>query len=108
MPELKRALERTRRRNDVVAVHISDPHESTLPNVGVLAIEDAETGEIVELDTSSAQVRADYRTLADKRVQEIRQTMNRARVDMLELSTARPYLLALLQFFKARTRRKPS
>ena len=50
--ELRRAMRQTNRRHDLIAVHIEDPREKELPNVGILALEDAETGEIIELDTA--------------------------------------------------------
>src|SRR6202142_627677 len=50
---LRRAMRQTNRRHDLVAVHVEDPHEKELPNLGILALEDAETGEIIELDTAS-------------------------------------------------------
>src|ERR1700743_3669896 len=53
-PQLRRAARQTNRRHDLIALHIEDPREKELPNVGILALEDAETGEIIALDTASA------------------------------------------------------
>src|SRR5271168_404183 len=55
--ELRRAMRQTNRRHDLIAVHGEDPREKELPDVGIVALEDAETGEIVELDTASFLVR---------------------------------------------------
>src|SRR5476651_1123592 len=55
--ELRRAMRQTNRRHDLIAVHVEDPREKELPNVGIIALEDAETGEIIELDTALAAVR---------------------------------------------------
>ena len=52
--ELRRAMRRTNRRHDLIAVHVEDPREKELPDVGIVALEDAETGEVIELDTASA------------------------------------------------------
>jgi hypothetical protein len=52
---LRRAVRQTNRRHDLIAVHIEDPREKELPNVGIIALEDAETGEIIELDTANVR-----------------------------------------------------
>jgi len=55
--ELRRAMRQTNRRHDLIAVQVADPREMELPNVGVLALEDAETGEVIELDTANSAIR---------------------------------------------------
>ncbi len=59
--ELRRAMRQTNRRHDLIAVHVEDPREKELPDVGILALEDAETGEVVELDTASSAVRKRFK-----------------------------------------------
>ena len=54
-------MRQTNRRHDLVAVHVEDPREQELPDVGILALEDAETGEVIELDTASAAVRKRFK-----------------------------------------------
>ena len=102
---LRDAVRLVRRRHDLVAMHLHDPREMTLPNVGLLTLEDAETGELVELDTAKAKVRERYATLAEARRLETVRTLRREGVDCLEIDTARPYLPPLLTFFKNRERR---
>ncbi|MDR1192292.1 MAG: DUF58 domain-containing protein [Verrucomicrobiales bacterium] len=102
---LKTVLHTVNRRHDLVAVSVSDPRESQLPDVGRLTLEDAETGELVELNTGSAAVRARFQALADGRGTELRKTFNANAVDLVELDTARPYLPVLRQFFSTRERR---
>jgi uncharacterized protein (DUF58 family) len=104
--EFRRALRRTKRRHDLVAVRIHDPHESALPNVGLLAIEDAETGELLELDTRKPQVRERFAKLAEEQYAALRGAFHAEAVDHLNLSTAQPYLAPLIQFFKTRERRR--
>lgn len=99
------AVRLTRRRHDLVALQISDPRESSLPNVGIITLEDAETGELVEVDTGKAKVRARFAELAKARRLDTVLTLRREGVDCLELDTARPYLPPLLGFFRARERR---
>src|ERR1700742_2110865 len=54
---LRRVARQTNRRHDLIALHIEDPREKELPDVGIIALQDAETGEIVELNTARAAVR---------------------------------------------------
>src|SRR6201996_332265 len=65
--QLRRAVRQTNRRHDLIALHIEDPRERSLPNVGIIALEDAESGEIIELDTASANVRKRFNELSSRR-----------------------------------------
>jgi uncharacterized protein (DUF58 family) len=103
---LRHALRLTNRRHDLVALRIQDPRELTLPDVGRLAIEDAETGELMELDTANPAVRERFAELAQTRTAELRQALNAEAVDSLELSTGASYLPPLLRFFKNRGKRR--
>jgi uncharacterized protein (DUF58 family) len=104
--ELRRAMRLTNRRHDLVAVHIEDPREKELPNVGVLALEDAETGEIIELDTANARVRKRFNELSVERLRRLVNDFRAEGVDTLELKTDLPYMPALQRFFKTRERRR--
>jgi uncharacterized protein (DUF58 family) len=104
--ELRRAMRLTNRRHDLVAVLIEDPREKELPNVGVLALEDAETGEIIELDTANAAVRKRFNELAVERARRLVNDFRSEGVDTLELKTDAPYMPALQRFFKTRERRR--
>lgn len=92
-------------RHDVVAVRVRDPRESQLVDVGVIAVEDAETGEVVELDTSSRRVRERYAELAAARADEVTQALRAARTDLVEVNPESGYLQPLVQFFAERRRR---
>jgi uncharacterized protein (DUF58 family) len=104
---LRRAMRQTNRRHDLIAVQIEDPHEKELPDVGLLSLEDAETGEMVELDTSDASVRRRFNRAAVERVDGLISDIRSEGVDTLELKTNAPYLPALQRFFKSRGRRRP-
>jgi len=78
---------------------------TSLPNVGTLALEDAETGEVVEVDTADPRVRSQFESEVAARLQKIRRGIRAEAVDVLELDTAVPYLPALQHFFKNRQRR---
>jgi uncharacterized protein (DUF58 family) len=92
-----------RRRHDVVALHLHDPREAEVPDVGLVWVEDPETGERMVADTSDAQVR---RLLRSSGLKAARETFRRTNVDVLTLSTAEPYEKALAGFFKAREKRQ--
>ncbi|HEY5377741.1 MAG TPA: DUF58 domain-containing protein [Polyangiaceae bacterium] len=97
-PEL-RALSQ---RHDVVAIRIGDRLDRQLPAVGLLTLEDAETGEVVEVDTGSAKQRARIEAIAHDTDEHIRGLVRRAHVDLLEVDTLKPYLGPLIGFFRAR------
>jgi uncharacterized protein (DUF58 family) len=104
--ELRRAMRQTNRRHDLIAVQVGDPRERELPNVGVLALEDAETGEIIELDTGSAAVRKRYNELALARAKRMVSDFRAEGIDTMELKTDTPYMAVLQRFFKTRERRR--
>jgi uncharacterized protein (DUF58 family) len=105
LAELRRAVRLASRRHDVVALHIHDLREMELPDIGQLAIEDAETGEMIELDTTDERVRNRFTELAQDRAATLRRALAGEGVDALELNTREPYEPALRSFFKNRERR---
>ena len=103
--DLRPKLRITGRRHDLVAVSVTDQRERELPNIGLLTIEDSETGEQVELDTSRPEIRNRFKALAESRRNKLRHAIRSVGVDMLELSTERSYIADLLRFFSSRERR---
>lgn len=104
--DYERALKVTGQKHDVVAVPISDPAEKTLPDVGLIAFEDAETGEVVEINTGRAKARAAYAAAAAERLARQQQSLRRCGLDVIEAETDQPYRRALLRFFETRLRRR--
>jgi len=104
--DLRRALRQTNRRHDLVALPIKDARERLLPDLGVIAIEDAETGELVELDTRNPSVRQRFAEIADNRATQLRRAFNAEAVDSLSLETDQPYVAGLMAFFKYRSRKR--
>jgi uncharacterized protein (DUF58 family) len=104
--ELRRAMRQTNRRHDLIAVHVEDPRERELPNVGIVALEDAETGEIVELDTASPRVRDRFKQQSLERARRLVSDFRSEGVDTLQLQTDSAYMPALQRFFKTRERRR--
>lgn len=97
-PEL-RALAR---RHDIVAIRLGDRLDRHLPVEGLLTLEDAETGEVVEVDTRTASNRLILDAVAKDTDERIRAFARSAHVDLLEVDTLRPYLGPLIGFFRAR------
>ena len=101
----ERALRRAAKRHDLVALVIGDPREESLPDVGLIEVEDSETGVNLVIDTSDAALRREYKARALARRDERKKLFHSMGVDFIELSTDRPYDLPLVRFFEARARR---
>lgn len=99
---LRPKLQVGNRRHDLIGVIVSDPREFELPDVGWLTLEDAESGEQVELNTGDPDVRRRYRELAAERRRTLEKVLRSTGIDLLDLQTGRPYLPVLLGFFRAR------
>jgi len=104
--ELRRAMRQTNRRHDLIAVHVEDPREKELPDVGIVALEDAETGEIIEIDTASSAVRKRFKEQSFERGRRLVSDFRSEGIDTLQLQTGSPYMPALQRFFKTRERRR--
>jgi uncharacterized protein (DUF58 family) len=102
--QLRRAVRQTNRRHDLIAIHIEDPREKELPNVGIIALEDAETGEIIELNTARAVVRKRFNELSLERDVRLKSDLRAEGVDLVQLRTDKPYIPPLQRFFKSRSR----
>jgi uncharacterized protein (DUF58 family) len=92
-------------RHEVVAVRLLDPLELDLPDLGLLTIRDAETGEQMLVDTHDAGFRKRFASIAAQREAELRQGFMRANVDALELSTDGDLVDAVVRFAEMRKRR---
>jgi uncharacterized protein (DUF58 family) len=103
--DFSRELSVSGRRHDFIAVHIQDQREEMLPNVGIITLEDAETGEQIEINTADRTTRARFSALAETRRADLNRTFRRNRIDAILLRTGEDYLPALRSFFKQRERR---
>jgi len=93
------------RRHDVIIIQIVDPREREIPDVGILEVRDAETGEIVWIDTALAHVRAAYRENWEQNRERQRRLFETHRIDHVLIDTAQPYDAPLIEFFDRRARR---
>ncbi len=100
----ERAMQITRRRHELVPVVVGDPLEQALQSVGLLVLEDLETGDLVEIDTSSAAA-VDYARRARAASAGRALSLRRLNLDCVEVHTDRPYVDALIAFFRARAKR---
>ena len=96
----------TNARHDLVCVHLHDPRESTLPAAGLLTIEDAETGELLEIDSSRTAVREKFAETNAERLAELDRALRRAGVDTLRFNTAESFAHTLQAFFETRRGRR--
>jgi uncharacterized protein (DUF58 family) len=103
--EFNRELSVTSRRHDLVAIPVIDPRERDLPDVGIVTLEDAETGEQVVVNTSNGSTRDAFAHLADKKRADLEKMLRRHGIDSIELQTDSDYIPALRGFFKTRERR---
>ena len=96
----------TNTRHDVVCLHLHDPRESELPDAGLVTIEDAETGELLELDSTRVSVRERFAAANNGRLAELDAALNRTGVDTLRLNTTEPFAPVLQRFFEIRRGRR--
>jgi uncharacterized protein (DUF58 family) len=99
------ALRVANRRHDMIAVTITDPRELDMPAVGLVELQDAETGEEILIDTNDAEWRRLYHDRHTALRAERDQRFTALGVDTIHIQTSRPYIDPVVQFFKARERR---
>jgi uncharacterized protein (DUF58 family) len=96
----------TNTRHDLVCVHLHDPREAELPNAGLLTVEDAETGELLEVDSARSTVRQTYAEVNAERIRALDRALRQAGVDTLRLTTTEPFAHTLQRFFETRRGRR--
>jgi uncharacterized protein (DUF58 family) len=104
-PDFSRELRVTSKRHDFIAMHIKDEREAVLPNVGVVTLEDAETGEQIEINTADRTTRTRFADQAQRQEADLLRMLRRNNIDTIGLRTGEDYLSALRTFFKQRERR---
>jgi len=104
-PGWGRRLAQLARRHEVIAVRLTDPMELELPDIGLVVMQDAETGEQLTVDTHDRAFRRRFAEAATRRENELRESLAEAGVDCLELATDEPLDVALLRFTQLRKRR---
>jgi uncharacterized protein (DUF58 family) len=103
--DFKKSLSLLNKRHDCVAVSVSDPAELALPKAGIIEFTDAETGEIITIDTSNNGFRRQYEGTSAERFSQLKKLLRSINVDCIGISTGKPYINDLIQFFHKRHRR---
>ena len=99
-------LRQANRRHDVVAVQITDRFELVLPPLGRLVLKDAETGEVIEINTGDARKRAAFAERQTRALNDLTRLLRSAGIDSIRLRTDLPYMTELGRFFETRERRR--
>ncbi|MFQ5750612.1 MAG: DUF58 domain-containing protein [bacterium] len=100
-----KAMQIANKRHDLVAITITDPREMELPNVGIIELEDAETGEIVLIDTTYSAVRDTFVDDSAKLKMERDKLLRSMNVDTIDIRTDVSYVEPLIRFFRMRAKR---
>lgn len=96
------ALKIAKSKHDIIGIRVYDPRETELPDVGMVELKDAETGQKVWVDTSSRQVRKHYKQSWEKRNELVDTTLKQNRIDNVLVATDDDYVKALIKLFKQR------
>ena len=100
--KLKKALSVANKRHDVIAVTLNDPRETQLPDCGLLALEDAETGELFYVDAADRGLREHYHSRNAQRTKQRSRLFQSQGIDFIDVSTDTPYTDAMVKFFLKR------
>jgi uncharacterized protein (DUF58 family) len=91
-----------RQRHDVIAINVNDLRESEIPDIGLIELEDEETGEQVLVDTSDKDFQKSYTDMVNKHYDNLDSIFNKLKIDLISLKTDEGYELPLKRFFKLR------
>lgn len=104
--EFDRPLKIASKKHDLVALRIHDTREDTLPNVGLVPMQDAETEKMIFVDTSSKKVRDNFAKNRLKATEKLRKLFPASGVDLIDITTGTDYVKSLINFFKTRGNRR--
>lgn len=103
--EFYKPLQIANNKHDVIAMKISDPRESSFENVGLIELEDAETGEVFIIDTGSRQFRNEFKAKAQEDTDTLKKGFQLINLDFINIQTDQSYIVPLINFFKMREKR---
>ena len=101
-PSFEKSLSIAGRRHDLIAVRLGDDRETSMPPLGYVEFEDAETGELLTVNTADSRFQAEFAERAAQVENDMGRTFRRSRVDVIDIKTDRPYVQPLMLFFKER------
>ncbi len=99
----KKPLQILKNRHDLIAVKLRDIREYEFPDIGLIELEDEETGEQILVDTGDAEFRKKYREAIGLRNKELFEAMKHLEIDMIEISTSEDWIRPVLRFFSMRS-----
>jgi len=102
----QRPLQIANRKHDIIAMKITDPRETVFEDIGLIELEDAETGEILLVDTGSKRFRREFAARADEDTRELKRSLQRINVDFINIRTDEQYINPLITFFRMREKRR--
>lgn len=100
--QYRQSLNMASRKHDLIALRVFDPSEATLPRLGLIELEDSESGEMRWVDSSSRAIRQQYENAYQNRLQATQQLCKRSAVDMVDLPSDQDYANELIKLFKRR------
>ena len=103
--DYERALRIANKKHDIVAIHIVDPRELELPNIGYIELEDAETGEQILIDTRDSEVRRLFSQKSSQVMIQRDKLFKSMNVDAIAIHTDESYFEPLIRFFRMRAKR---
>lgn len=103
--DFTRPLQMANKKHDVVAIKISDPREASFEDVGLIELEDAETGEVIVINTSSKDFRREFAARADEDLNNLKRSLRLINTDFINIRTDQSYIVPLTNFFKMREKR---
>jgi uncharacterized protein (DUF58 family) len=98
-------LQLANKKHDVIAIKICDPRERVFENVGLIELEDAETGEVILINTGSKEFRREFEARADEDLQNLKRSFKLVNMDFINIQTDQSYIAPLVSFFKMREKR---
>ena len=104
--EFLKPLKSLQKKHDVIALRIIDPRERTIPDIGLIELEDEETGEQILVDTSDEKFRESYARLVAQNDSQFESNMNKIKIDAISLITEQNYAIPIRKFFKKRWRHR--
>jgi len=98
-------LQIAKNKHDIIAMKITDPRETSFDNLGLIELEDAETGEVFMIDTSSREFRREFSARAEEDHLALKKGFQLINTDFINIRTDRSYIVPLINFFKMREKR---
>ncbi|MFH2036039.1 MAG: DUF58 domain-containing protein [Candidatus Zixiibacteriota bacterium] len=104
--EFMKPLQIANRKHDLIAIKISDPRELKFDDVGLIELEDSETGETMVIDTGSAAFRVDFAQKAEEDNFQLNRALRLINLDFIQIITNQSFIIPLINFFKKREKRR--